>query len=177
MLLFLYISLLLLAISGRTKLLYLRAAAGPIDQKANPSVDINLLFFNATAPPCEQISLEKLCFPDQDMNFHIKENRMPGALRQLGCFTLADVCPDYNISYSLDLGTIHHWHGHYCTTTLIHEWLAPGVPIVACVHIFIKSKHAATSVVLYNITTKPLCRRNHFKQQRALFLFTNYMPN
>uniref|UniRef100_A0A673W9G8 Proto-oncogene tyrosine-protein kinase receptor Ret n=1 Tax=Salmo trutta TaxID=8032 RepID=A0A673W9G8_SALTR len=49
------------------------------------TVRVSLSFINDTAPPCGQTrpKLENLCFPDKDLNSHIKENRFPGALRQL----------------------------------------------------------------------------------------------
>ncbi|KAI7805213.1 proto-oncogene tyrosine-protein kinase receptor Ret [Triplophysa rosa] len=66
-----------------------------------PKVEVSLTFINATAPPCGQVKLEKLCFPDRDLNPHIRENRMPGALRQLRRFTRMNVCPNYTISYGV----------------------------------------------------------------------------
>uniref|UniRef100_A0A4W4GE93 Cadherin domain-containing protein n=1 Tax=Electrophorus electricus TaxID=8005 RepID=A0A4W4GE93_ELEEL len=60
---------------------------------------VALTFVNATAPSCGQLQLEKLCFPDRDINPHIKENCMPGPLRQLRRFTYAFLCPNYTISY------------------------------------------------------------------------------
>ncbi|XP_072533089.1 proto-oncogene tyrosine-protein kinase receptor Ret [Salminus brasiliensis] len=89
---------------GHASKLKVVAASGP--QKSvclhHPKVDVSLTFINATAPPCGQIKLEKLCFPDRDMNPHIKENRLPGALRQLRRFTQADFCPNYTISYNVE---------------------------------------------------------------------------
>lgn len=92
-----------------TKRLTLKVAAAPMSLKMVsdqfPKVEIILTFFNATAPTCGQMKLEKLCFPDRDINPHIKENRMPGALRQLRRFTHADLCPNYTISYRVVTGT------------------------------------------------------------------------
>uniref|UniRef100_A0A8C7UPR1 Proto-oncogene tyrosine-protein kinase receptor Ret n=1 Tax=Oncorhynchus mykiss TaxID=8022 RepID=A0A8C7UPR1_ONCMY len=50
-----------------------------------PTVRVSLTFINDTVPPCGQTrpELENLCFPDKDLNSHIKENRFPGAIRQL----------------------------------------------------------------------------------------------
>ncbi|XP_062851471.1 proto-oncogene tyrosine-protein kinase receptor Ret [Trichomycterus rosablanca] len=91
---------------GQAKTFSLKVAAAPVAHKANctlhSSVDISLTFINDTAPACDQIKLEKLCFPNQDTNPRIKENCMPGPLRQLRRFTHADVCPNYNISYSVE---------------------------------------------------------------------------
>lgn len=69
-----------------------------------PKVEVSLTFINATAPPCGQVKPEKLCFPDRDSNPHIRENRMPGALRQLRRFTRMNVCPNYTISYGVKAG-------------------------------------------------------------------------
>lgn len=66
------------------------------------SVEINLMFVNATAPPCEQI--KQLCFPDRDVTPHITENRLPGALYQLRRLARSHLCPDYTVSYSIDAG-------------------------------------------------------------------------
>ncbi|KAK3554618.1 hypothetical protein QTP70_029682 [Hemibagrus guttatus] len=86
--------------------LILKVAAAPISQKMLCSqssyVEVSLTFFNATAPTCGQIKLDRLCFPDQDQKFHIMENRMPGPMRQLRRFTHADVCPNYTISYRME---------------------------------------------------------------------------
>ncbi|MCJ8730504.1 hypothetical protein PDJAM_G00185210 [Pangasius djambal] len=88
---------------AHVKRLTLKVTAAPMSQKMLcaqfPNVEVSLTFFNATAPTCGQMKIEKLCFPDQDINPHIKENRMPGPLRQLRRFTHADLCPNYNISY------------------------------------------------------------------------------
>ncbi|XP_051945820.1 proto-oncogene tyrosine-protein kinase receptor Ret-like [Xyrauchen texanus] len=67
-----------------------------------PKVEVSLTLINATAPSCGQVKLEKLCFPDRDTNPHIRENRMPGALRQLQRFTRMSVCPNYTISYGVE---------------------------------------------------------------------------
>lgn len=67
-----------------------------------PKVEVSLTFINATAPPCAQVKLEKLCFPDRDTNPHIRENRMPGAMRQLRRFTRMSLCPNYTISYGIE---------------------------------------------------------------------------
>lgn len=69
-----------------------------------PKVEVGLTFINATAPSCGQVKLEKLCFLDRDSNPHIRENRMPGALRQLRRFTRMGVCPNYTISYAVKAG-------------------------------------------------------------------------
>ncbi|KAM9476624.1 proto-oncogene tyrosine-protein kinase receptor Ret isoform 1-T1 [Clarias gariepinus] len=66
------------------------------------SVEISLIFFNATAPACGHMKSMKLCFPDRDTNPHIKENRIPGSLRQLRRFTHANLCPNYTISYEVE---------------------------------------------------------------------------
>lgn len=70
------------------------------------SVEISLIFFNATAPACGHMKSMKLCFPDRDTNPHIKENRIPGSLRQLRRFTHANLCPNYTISYEVEPGII-----------------------------------------------------------------------
>ncbi|XP_052007438.1 proto-oncogene tyrosine-protein kinase receptor Ret isoform X2 [Xyrauchen texanus] len=67
-----------------------------------PKVEVSLTFINATAPSCGHVKLENLCFPDRDTNPHIRENRMPGALRQLRRFTRMSVCPNYTISYRVE---------------------------------------------------------------------------
>ncbi|XP_030628301.1 proto-oncogene tyrosine-protein kinase receptor Ret [Chanos chanos] len=67
-----------------------------------PTVEISITFINATVPPCGQIALEKLCFPDRDSNPHIQENRLPGPLRQLRRLSRVSLCPDYNISYGVE---------------------------------------------------------------------------
>ncbi|KAK6328899.1 hypothetical protein J4Q44_G00008770 [Coregonus suidteri] len=69
-----------------------------------PTVWVHLNFINATVPPCGRTrpELEKLCFPDKDLHSHIKENRFPGALRQLRQLTRLNVCPNYTISYSVE---------------------------------------------------------------------------
>uniref|UniRef100_A0A673WI41 receptor protein-tyrosine kinase n=1 Tax=Salmo trutta TaxID=8032 RepID=A0A673WI41_SALTR len=50
------------------------------------TVRVSLSFINDTAPPCGQTrpKLENLCFPDKDLNSHIKENRFPGKHQTLG---------------------------------------------------------------------------------------------
>lgn len=100
----------LLANSWSPERLTLKVAVAPKSLKtacvSSITVDVKLTFFNTTAPTCGQLKLEKLCFPDRDINPHIKENRMPGALRQLRRFTHADLCPNYTISYRLVAGTI-----------------------------------------------------------------------
>ncbi|KAI1894719.1 hypothetical protein AGOR_G00118640 [Albula goreensis] len=63
---------------------------------------IILSFFNATAPPCSHIKMERLCFPDKDLNPHIIENRLPGPFRQLRRLAWQDTCPNYTISYSME---------------------------------------------------------------------------
>ncbi|XP_036837747.1 proto-oncogene tyrosine-protein kinase receptor Ret isoform X1 [Oncorhynchus mykiss] len=70
----------------------------------HPTVQVSLTFINDTAPPCGQTrpELKKLCFPDKDLSSHIKENRFPGALRQLRQLTRLNVCPNYTISYSVE---------------------------------------------------------------------------
>lgn len=70
------------------------------------NVDVSFTFINATAPTCGKMTLEKLCFPDEVIKPHIKENRMPGTMRQLRRFTHADLCPNYTISYRVEAGTI-----------------------------------------------------------------------
>uniref|UniRef100_A0A8C8MH71 receptor protein-tyrosine kinase n=1 Tax=Oncorhynchus tshawytscha TaxID=74940 RepID=A0A8C8MH71_ONCTS len=72
----------------------------------HPTVQVSLTFINDTAPPCGQTrpELKKLCFPDKDLSSHIKENRFPGALRQLRQLTRLNVCPNYTISYSVESG-------------------------------------------------------------------------
>lgn len=70
------------------------------------TVRVSLSFINNTVPPCGQTrpELENLCFPDKDLNSHIKENRFPGVLRQLRQLTRLNVCPNYTISYSVASG-------------------------------------------------------------------------
>lgn len=69
---------------------------------AQPTVEINLMLINATAPPCDPI--KQLCFPDRDVTPHITENRLPGALYQLRRLARSYLCPDYSVSYSIDSG-------------------------------------------------------------------------
>lgn len=94
---------------GIAKKLSLKVLAAPVSQKMScnhhSKVEVSLTLLNATAPSCGQIKPERLCFPDQDTNPHIKENRLPGALRQLRRFTHADICVNYTISYKLKTGT------------------------------------------------------------------------
>ncbi|XP_066534640.1 proto-oncogene tyrosine-protein kinase receptor Ret isoform X2 [Hoplias malabaricus] len=90
---------------GQTKRLTLKVVANPVSQEvscSHPKLDISLTVNNATAPLCGQIKKENLCFPYRDINPHIKENRLPGALRQLRRFTFADLCPNYTISYRVE---------------------------------------------------------------------------
>ncbi|XP_035387726.1 proto-oncogene tyrosine-protein kinase receptor Ret isoform X2 [Electrophorus electricus] len=94
---------------GHTRKLSLKVAAATESQKAlctdHRKVEVALTFVNATAPSCGQLQLEKLCFPDRDINPHIKENCMPGPLRQLRRFTYAFLCPNYTISYRVKSDT------------------------------------------------------------------------
>ncbi|TRZ04006.1 hypothetical protein DNTS_001160 [Danionella cerebrum] len=64
-----------------------------------PRVEVKLSFINDTVPPCGQVDLSTLCFPEKMSNPHITENRMAGALRQLRRFTHISSCPNYTISY------------------------------------------------------------------------------
>ncbi|TSK22694.1 Proto-oncogene tyrosine-protein kinase receptor Ret [Bagarius yarrelli] len=84
------------------KKLSLKVSAVPMSRASFPNVEVSLTFFNATAPTCGQIKLERLCFPDRDINPHIKENRMPGPLHQLRRFTHANLCPNYTFSYRVE---------------------------------------------------------------------------
>uniref|UniRef100_A0A673YIJ8 Proto-oncogene tyrosine-protein kinase receptor Ret n=1 Tax=Salmo trutta TaxID=8032 RepID=A0A673YIJ8_SALTR len=81
---------------------------------SHPTVQVSLTFINDTAPPCGQTrpELKKLCFPDKDLSSHIKENRFPGALRQLRQLTRLNVCPNYTISYSVESGEACYTHLH-----------------------------------------------------------------
>uniref|UniRef100_A0A8C8C8E4 receptor protein-tyrosine kinase n=1 Tax=Oncorhynchus tshawytscha TaxID=74940 RepID=A0A8C8C8E4_ONCTS len=85
--------------------LTVKAATRPVKSFLHglPTVRVSLTFINDTVPPCGQTrpELENLCFPDKDLNSHIKENRFPGAIRQLRQLTRLNVCPNYTISYSL----------------------------------------------------------------------------
>ncbi|KAJ8412814.1 hypothetical protein AAFF_G00117650 [Aldrovandia affinis] len=67
-----------------------------------PIVHVTLNIINASAPPCGHTRLEKLCFPDRDLNPHIKENRLPGAFRQLRRLTQQDTCLNYTITYTME---------------------------------------------------------------------------
>uniref|UniRef100_A0A8B9M2Z7 Proto-oncogene tyrosine-protein kinase receptor Ret n=1 Tax=Astyanax mexicanus TaxID=7994 RepID=A0A8B9M2Z7_ASTMX len=91
---------------GHAKKLILKVVAAPGNQRSiclhHTKVDVSLTFLNTTAPSCGQIKLEKLCYPVRDINPHIKENRLPGALRQLRRFTQADICPNYTITYNVE---------------------------------------------------------------------------
>ena len=83
-------------------------AIGPVQRASchlRNTVGINLIFINATAPPCDEITLEKLCFPDKEVTPHITENRMPGPLYQLRRLTRSHLCLNYTISYGVDAGT------------------------------------------------------------------------
>ncbi|XP_024863407.2 proto-oncogene tyrosine-protein kinase receptor Ret isoform X2 [Kryptolebias marmoratus] len=64
---------------------------------------ITLEFVNASVPNCAQMDLNEFCFPHMDAsNPHVKENRFPGALRQLRQLTRLNVCPNYTVSYSVE---------------------------------------------------------------------------
>ncbi|XP_062319953.1 proto-oncogene tyrosine-protein kinase receptor Ret isoform X2 [Osmerus eperlanus] len=63
---------------------------------------VTLTFVNATVPLCGQTKMEKLCFPDHNLNLHIKENRFPGSLLQLRPLSRLNICPNYTISYSIE---------------------------------------------------------------------------
>ncbi|XP_010899824.2 proto-oncogene tyrosine-protein kinase receptor Ret isoform X4 [Esox lucius] len=94
--------------------LHVMATNGPVKNifcQNNPFVHVSLTFLNTTASPCGETKeeLEKLCFPEKKMNkdtsrinSHIKENRFPGALRQLRQLTSLNICPNYTISYSVE---------------------------------------------------------------------------
>lgn len=69
---------------------------------------ITLDFVNTTLPQCAQTDLKELCFPHRDTsNPHIRENRFPGALRQLRRLTRLNVCPNYTIAYHVESGQTH----------------------------------------------------------------------
>lgn len=71
-------------------------------------VRIILDFVNGTIPHCAKTDMKELCFPHRETaNPHIKENRFPGALRQLRRLTRLHVCPNYTISYSVESGGAH----------------------------------------------------------------------
>uniref|UniRef100_A0A8C7H4H5 Proto-oncogene tyrosine-protein kinase receptor Ret n=1 Tax=Oncorhynchus kisutch TaxID=8019 RepID=A0A8C7H4H5_ONCKI len=86
--------------------LTVKAATRPVKSFLHglPTVRVSLTFINDTVPPCGQTrpELENLCFPDKDLNSRIKENRFPGAIRQLRQLTRLNVCPNYTISYSVE---------------------------------------------------------------------------
>ncbi|KAI5107968.1 proto-oncogene tyrosine-protein kinase receptor Ret precursor, partial [Silurus meridionalis] len=88
----------------KTKRLTLKVSAAPVKTQCTKlnNVEVSLTFFNATAPTCGQITRQRLCSRVQEIKTHIKENRLPGPLLQLRRFTLADLCPNYTISYSLE---------------------------------------------------------------------------
>ncbi|KAG5266966.1 hypothetical protein AALO_G00238290 [Alosa alosa] len=67
-----------------------------------PTVEISLILINTTAPPCDQIKLESLCFPDKEVTPHITENRLPGPLYKLRRLARSHLCPNYTINYGLD---------------------------------------------------------------------------
>ncbi|KAL2083232.1 hypothetical protein ACEWY4_021005 [Coilia grayii] len=67
-----------------------------------PTVWLHITLNNSTAPPCDQIQREKLCFPDKEVTPHITENRLPGPLYQLRRLTRSHLCPNYTISYRVD---------------------------------------------------------------------------
>ncbi|KAF5890420.1 proto-oncogene tyrosine-protein kinase receptor Ret isoform X1, partial [Clarias magur] len=90
---------------AQTRKLALKVTASPMQCAQFPNVEISLTFFNTTAPACGRITPVKLCFPDKDASPFIKENRMPGSLRQLRSFTYANLCPNYTISYEVETET------------------------------------------------------------------------
>lgn len=100
----------LLASSSSAKRLLLKVAlmSPKMQCTQSPNVEVVLIFLNATVPTCGQMKIETLCFPERDISPHIKENRMPGALRQLRRFTHADLCPNYTISYRVETGTFRN---------------------------------------------------------------------
>ncbi|KAG7462781.1 hypothetical protein MATL_G00188420 [Megalops atlanticus] len=95
------------SVAGPVKKLILRVMATlePVHQRychQQACVTVTLNFINATAPLCAHTKLERLCFADRDPSPHIKENRLPGAFRQLRRLTRQDTCPNFTISYSLE---------------------------------------------------------------------------
>lgn len=75
--------------------------------QCNPqkTAHITLEFVNASVPQCPQTDFKELCFPHIDAsNPHVRENRFPGALRQLRQLTRLNACPNYTVSYSVESG-------------------------------------------------------------------------
>ena len=74
-------------------------------QCRNQHARISVMFVNDTVPPCSDNDLQRLCFPSRSPPTpHIMENRLPGPVQQLRRLTLLNMCPSYNISYSVDSG-------------------------------------------------------------------------
>lgn len=126
----------LLGNSQSTERLTLKVSAVPSLKAPCASfltADVSLTFFNNTAPTCGHMKLEKLCFPGSDKNPHIKENRMPGALRQLRRFTHADLCPNYTISYRVETGTIKNTYGLQALLHIIPKYKLKSLTFIICV--------------------------------------------
>lgn len=96
--------------SWSVKKLTLHAMVSPDFIKRSHCINRNALritldFVNASLPQCARTDMKELCFPHRDTsNPHIKENRFPGAIRQLRRLTRVNVCPNYTISYSVESG-------------------------------------------------------------------------
>ncbi|XP_018536505.1 proto-oncogene tyrosine-protein kinase receptor Ret [Lates calcarifer] len=94
--------------SWSVKKLTLHAMVSPDFIKRSHCINRNALritldFVNASLPQCARTDMKELCFPHRDTsNPHIKENRFPGAIRQLRRLTRVNVCPNYTISYSVE---------------------------------------------------------------------------
>ncbi|XP_030235282.1 proto-oncogene tyrosine-protein kinase receptor Ret isoform X2 [Gadus morhua] len=65
---------------------------------------LSLTFVNETVPPCGgDHGLQQLCFPSRaPPTPHIMENRLAGPVQQLRRLPLLNMCPSYNVSYSVE---------------------------------------------------------------------------
>uniref|UniRef100_A0A8C5AC14 Proto-oncogene tyrosine-protein kinase receptor Ret n=1 Tax=Gadus morhua TaxID=8049 RepID=A0A8C5AC14_GADMO len=79
---------------------------------------LSLTFVNETVPPCGgDHGLQQLCFPSRaPPTPHIMENRLAGPVQQLRRLPLLNMCPSYNVSYSVESG--QHTGGGGAQTTL-----------------------------------------------------------
>ncbi|CAL8257054.1 unnamed protein product [Lota lota] len=72
-------------------------------QCRNQPARLYVIFVNDTVPPCRDNDLQRLCFPSRvPPTPHIMENRFAGPVQKLRRLPLLNVCPNYNISYSVE---------------------------------------------------------------------------